>query len=109
MIAQVLYFKLLKRLQYIISLFRFSRLRCSQWRSNPAAPIASFIAHAYKRRSVLSAQNADVAQTLVGVTYLRSKKMCKQTHVLYRFTTDTFVHGKQKEQNALYCVVNAKH
>ena len=46
--------------------------------------IASLTINAYKRRSVLTAQNADVAQTTVGVTYLRSMKNVKtETRALY--------------------------
>ena len=56
------------------NLFQFSRLLYKQWQSNPAMAIASLIINAYKRRSVLIAQAADVAQTTVGVPYLRSVK-----------------------------------
>ena len=44
----------------------------TQMRFNPTVAIASLINNAYKRRAVLNAQDADVAQTTVGVTHLRS-------------------------------------
>ena len=73
LIAQVLHFTKLKRLLDTTHLFQFSRLFRTQWRTNPALAIASLIIDAYKRRSVLTAQNADVAPTTMGVAYLRSR------------------------------------
>ena len=70
--------------------FQFSRLVYGQWRSNPAMAIASLIINAYKRLSVLTPQNADVAQTTVGVNTCDQRKcgnrrMCficsPQTHL----------------------------
>ena len=55
-------------------MFQFSRLLYTQWRSNPAVAIASVVVNAYKNLSVLIAKDADVAQTIVGVTYLRFMK-----------------------------------
>ena len=72
MIAQVLHSTMLKRFYQSTNSFQFPRLFYKQWQFNPAVAIASLIIHAYKRRAVLNAQNADVAQTTVGVTYLRS-------------------------------------
>ena len=54
-----------------------------------------FIMNANKRRSVLTAQNADVAQTSMGVTYLRFMKCVNIGSELYMFTTDTFEHGQE--------------
>ena len=62
---------MLERLLYITQRFQFSRLVRRQWRTIPAVAIASWILNAYKRRSVLTAQNADDAPTTVGVRYLR--------------------------------------
>ena len=45
--------------------FKFSRLLYIQLQFNPAVAIASLIMKAYKRRPVLNAQNADVAQATV--------------------------------------------
>ena len=42
-----------------------------------AVATASLVINAYKRRSALTAQNADVAPTTVGVTYLRFMKNVK--------------------------------
>ena len=81
MIVQVSYFIRLKRLLEITHLFQLSRLLYRQWRSIPAVAMASLIIHAYKRRS---AQNADAAQTTVGVTHVRSIKNEKiDTYPLY--------------------------
>ena len=68
----------------ITHVFQLSRLLHIQWRNNPAVAIASLIIHAYERRSVLFAQNADVAQTTVGVAYSRFMKHVEtDTCVLY--------------------------
>ena len=72
--AQVSHFTRLTRWLNITHLSQFSQLFRTQWREHPAVAIASLIIHAYKRRSVLTAQNSDVAPTIVGVTYLRSMK-----------------------------------
>ena len=50
------------------------------------------IIDAYKHRSVLNAQDADVAPTSVGVTYFRFMKCVKTINVLYMCTTNTFAH-----------------
>jgi len=66
------------------NLFQFSRLFRRQWRTNPAVAIAVSIINAYKRRAVLTAQNADVAPTTVGVAYVRFMKNTKNdTCALY--------------------------
>ena len=67
-----------------------------------------FIKNAYKRRSVLIAQNADVARTSVGVTYLSFMKCVKIRNVLYMLTTEPFVHGKQTSTFACHCLVMGK-
>ena len=94
LIGQVSYFKRTNRILDMTHVFQSSRLFHRQWRKRPAVAIASFIINAYKRRSVLNAQNADVAPTTVGVAHLRFIKMWKPTHVLYIFTTRTFAHVK---------------
>ena len=66
-----------------------------------------FIRNANKRRLVLSAQNADVAQTSVGVTY-SSIKLMKTRNVLYMLTTDTFARGQKASTFAFDCLVKAK-
>ena len=71
LIAQVSHFARLKRWLRITNLFQFSRLCHRQWRTNPAMAIAISIINAYKRRTVLTAQDADVAPTTVGVAYVR--------------------------------------
>ena len=77
LIAQVLCFMRLSRLLNITHVFQFSRLFRKQWRQHPAVAIAMLIINAYKRRTVLTAQNADAAPTIVGVTYLRFMKNVK--------------------------------
>ena len=57
--------------------FQLSRLFHRQWQTNPAEAIASLIIDAYTRRAVLSAGNADVLPTIVGVAYLRFMKNVK--------------------------------
>ena len=69
LIAQVSSFWMLERLLDITNLFQFSHLFHWQWRENPTVAIAMLIINAYKRQEVLSAQNADVAPTPVGVTH----------------------------------------
>ena len=65
------HFTRLNRLLHNTDVFQFSRLFHRQWRTNPAVAVASLNINAYTRRSVLTALNADVAPTTVGVTYLR--------------------------------------
>ena len=63
------------------------------------------IQNEYKRRSVLTTKNADVAQTSVGVTYLRFMNCVGKTgNVLYMFTTNKFEHGKTKTQHLHFIV-----
>ena len=82
--AQVSHFTRLERLFCITRSFKLSRLFRKQWRTNPAVAIASFTTNVYKRRSGLTAQNADVAPTTVGVTYLRFMENVKtDTCALY--------------------------
>ena len=65
-------------------LFQLSRLLRKQWRTNPAMAVASLVIDAYKRRSALSVQNADVALTTVDATYLRfMTKVKTDTCALY--------------------------
>ena len=90
LIAQVSHFTMLKRLLDITHVCQFSRLFHRQRRTKPAVAIAMSIINAYKRRAVLIAQNANVAPTTVGVTYLRFMKMRNPTHVLRILTKDTF-------------------
>ena len=66
-----------KLLSQTTNSFQLSRLCYKQWRFNPEVAIAYVVIHAYKRRMVLNAQNADVARTTVGVTYLRSVENVK--------------------------------
>ena len=54
-----------------------------QWQEIP-------IRNAYKPKSVLTNQNADVAQTFVGVTYLGFIECVKTGNVLYMQITNTF-------------------
>ena len=54
--------------------------------SNPAVAISALIIITYKRRSVPTAQNADVAQTTVSATYLGSMEMSKQKHMCFKCT-----------------------
>ena len=75
-IDQMLHFTWIERLLDITH-FQLSRLFREQCR---AEAVASLIINAYKRRSVLIAQNADVASTTVGVTYLRSMKHVFKTN-----------------------------
>ena len=74
LIAQVLRFTRLKRLLGITHVFQLSRLFHKQWRNKPAVAIAMLIINVYQRRTVLTAPNADVAPTAVGVTYVRFNK-----------------------------------
>ena len=72
------------RLLHNTHLFQFLRLFHKQWRINPAVAVAMLIINARKHRAVLTAHNADVAPTTVGVTYLRFMKNVKaDTCVLY--------------------------
>ena len=68
---------MLQRLLEMTHVFKFSWLFHTQWRKTPAVAIAVLIVNAYKRRAVLTAQNADVAPTIVGVPYLRFMKNVK--------------------------------
>ena len=105
MIAQVSYLKSLERLLDITNLFEYSRLFRKQWRNSPAVAIASLIINAYKRPSVLTAQNADVAQTTMGKTNVRFMTNMKiQTHVL---TTNKSAHGNMTSLFACHCSVEA--
>ena len=64
--------------------------------TTPAVAIPSLVINAYKHRSVLTAQDADVAQTTVDVTYVRFTENIKtQTHVLNMLTTDTLEHSNK--------------
>ena len=74
LIAQVSHFTRLKLLLDMTHVFQFSRLFHRQWRTQTAVAIAVLVINAYKRRAVLTAQNADVAPTTVDVTYLRFMK-----------------------------------
>ena len=85
---------MVKRLLDTTDVFQLLWLFHKQWRNKPAVAIASLIINAYKRRSVLTAQDADVALTTVGVAYLRFKKHVKSdTCALYPHHS-TFAHGK---------------
>ena len=72
--------------------------------SNPAVAVASFIIHAYKRRSVLTAQNADAAQTTVGVTYLRSMENV-QTKTCALCVHHSQICAWQQQHQHLHCIV----
>ena len=76
LIAQVSHFTMSKRLLVITHLFQFSRLFHSGEQKSAVA-IAVLIINPYNRRAVLTAQNADVAPTIVGVTYSRFMKNVK--------------------------------
>ena len=52
------------------NVFQFSRLFHTQWQRTPAVAASVLIINAYKREAVLTAQDADVARTNVGVTYV---------------------------------------
>ena len=66
------------------------------------------IINAYKRRSVLIAQNADVAQASGGVTYLRFMKSDNTHTNVFMLTADTFVHGEETSIDAHHCSVEAR-
>ena len=61
--------------------------------------------NAYKRRSVLTAHNADVAPPTVGITYLRFMKNVKTNTI---GNTDTIAHSKDTLTFASHCSVEAK-
>ena len=59
----------------------------------------------YKLPSILPAQHADLAQTSVGITFLRFMKCVKKTwNVLYINTTDTFAPGQNNPGFAFHCL-----
>ena len=68
---------MLKCLFDITHVLKFSRLFRRQWQKHPAMAIPSLIINDHKHRSILTAQNADVALTTVGVTYLWFMKNAK--------------------------------
>ena len=80
------HFTKLKRSLHTTNLFQFSRLFRRQLRQNPAVAIAVSIINAYKRRAVLTAQNADDAPPTVGVAYLRfMENTINDTCALYTY------------------------
>ena len=64
--------------------------------------IAYLIISAYKRRSVLTAQNADAAQTTVGVTYLRSMENV-QTNTCALCVHHKHICALQKQNSLFAC------
>ena len=62
---------MLKRLLHMTHVFQLSRLFHKHWRTIPVVATGVVCVNAYKRRAALTAQDADVAPTAVGVTYLR--------------------------------------
>ena len=97
----------------VTDLFQFSQLhvRYKQWQSNPTVAIASLIIDAYNRRLALIAQNADVAQTTLGVTYLQSMKNVKQKgHMCFICAPQTHLCIANTKQIifACHCSVDTK-
>ena len=70
--------------------------------------IASLIIHAYKRRAVLNAQDAGIAQTNVGVTYLRYMKNVKTGTCPLDAHHRHLAHGKKTQLFACHGSVKAK-
>ena len=89
------HFTCLQRWLHVTNLFEFSLLFHKQWRNHPAVAIDVLIIHAYTRRADLFAQDADVAPTVVSVSYLRFMRMWKPTPELYTHITDTFAHASK--------------
>ena len=70
---------------------------------------ATCIRNTDQRRSVLTAQNVDVAQTSVGVTYFRFMECVNTDNVIYMCTTDTFAHDNNTNSTyAFDCLVRTK-
>ena len=93
LIVQVSHFTRFEQLLEITQVFKLSLLFRTQWGNNPAVAIASLIINAYKRRSILIAQNADLAPIIVAVTYLRFMKHVQiYTCALYANHTHTHTH-----------------
>ena len=75
----------------------------------PAVAIATLIINVYKRRSVLTAQNADVDPTTVGVAYLRSMKNVEaDTCTLYHHHRHICAWEAKTSLFTSHCSVQAK-
>jgi hypothetical protein len=75
--------------------------------TKPAVAIAVSIINAYKRRAVLTAQNADVAPTIVGVAYLRfMKNQKKKQHMCFIHSPQTHLRMQQNLaiHKSLFCL-----
>ena len=57
------------------------------------------------RLHMLTAQNATVAQTIVGINDLNCMKMMKTHNVLHMSTTGTFAHAQQSTTCAFHSLV----
>ena len=59
----------------------------------------------YERPHMLSAQNATVAQTIVGIHDLNYMKMMKTHKVVHMLTTGTFAHAQKSATCAFHSLV----
>ena len=70
--------------------------------------IASLIINAYKRRSVVTAQDADVAPAIVGVTYLRLMNMKNKNGMCFRCSPQAHLRmAVNKSLFTCHCSVEA--
>ena len=56
----------------------------------------------YERPHVLTAPNAAVAQTIVGIDDLKRMEIAQTHNVLHMFTTGTFVHAPKSTTCAFH-------
>ena len=59
----------------------------------------------YERRHILTALNATVAQTIVGIDYYNFIEIMGKYNVLDMLTTDTFAHAQQSSACAFHSLV----
>ena len=69
---------------------------------------AIVISKAYDSQPILITKNADVALTIVGVTYLSFANLLQITHVLYTFTTASFAHDQEAPIFATHTLVTVR-
>ena len=63
------------------------------------------IKQAHERAQILTAHNASVAQTSVGVEYFSFMKTLEMHNVRYRITTSTFAHAQTSLKCAFHSLV----
>ena len=60
---------------------------------------------AYERQHILTAQNAAVGKTIVGIDDFNFMKMPKRHNMLEMFTRGTFAHAHKSSACAFHCLV----